>query len=1002
MIRTSRIVVTLAWLALAPRVLAFPLTWSLKEFQPNIPNGGRANAIAVNPTNSNVMLVASETGGLFRTADGGITWTHVDSFLPYGMGAVTYLTADPNIVIATAGEGFLTANAGGIWRSTDAGASWAHAADPPPPPGMPARFSGGEISVAPDSGRIFVATNYGLSISADNGATWTTSRPFPSSGAASVLALPGNLVLAGATWAGVKRSIDGGATWTPATTGPVGVNDMHAFGRSPFDATHAYVVDQNTQLFVTEDGGVNWTAIGSAPTGGGGCGGIGFIKAIRTPIRPGSLRLYFGNRCGLFRLAPPRISGTTRFNYSGAWTTLGLDHGDTRDLVFRRNRSFVTPYLLGTDGGLHRTADGGLNWTFTGGGVNGYNALQITEVKGQWIDDIGRYDLYFGTQDNNNLASTDMGVTWPNAICCEGFFFEMQKRVATAADTQVTFVSCGPCGNLRSGPALAGTVGWTNPAGAVAGNPAIVARSFHVQGVSADGGFAAGLAVTRDLGATWSQYASFPEDRSDLPKLTKRRFRTAFTLPVQYQSIRTGFDPATNLGINHLVRLSKQRTSDTASVYYPAMTGFGGLGINPTMFAWYQVFGVDPTNSRYIIAPDIVNEKMMQTSDGGETWTEIAALTALVTDGGRYQFRNSYFPHASAVSYYARDANMVAVGTHENGILLSTDHGASWTKVPGSERATYITSLEWRSATDVIVSTYGRGLWRMQGVLWIPKFEPLCRIVDCLIKWIDRGDPPPDRIDRGIVILEGRAVGVRVAAGRVAEVFVSPGSSIGFVAERDKAPKVKITESRRPVGLRGVVRGLKAWPTGEGQVVALALDQVDGLRGLALAHADLPATEPLPGANEPPADETEPAPQRSPTAGKPYVSLTLPGGDIDRLATGGRFAATGRDFPAGAALEVLIDGEVVDKATVREDGGFSVTLVAPPALGVHTLTVRDATTKRVIDGAQFKVNRGQARSDGARPPQPGAGQGARERHGGHEESERAGQRVTIRPPTRGR
>jgi hypothetical protein len=87
---------------------------------------------------------------------------------------------------------------------------------------------------------------------------------------------------------------------------------------------------------------------------------------------------------------------------------------------------------------------------------------------------------------------------------------------------------------------------------------------------------------------------------------------------------------------------------------------------------------------------------------------------------------------------------------------------------------------------------------------------------------------------------------------------------------------------------------------------------------------------------------------------------------------------------------------------VREDGGFSVTLVAPSTLGVHTLTVRDAATKRVIDGAQFKVNRGQARSDGAKSPQPGARQGGRERYGGHEESERAGQRVTIRPPTRGR
>ena len=249
-------------------------------------------------------------------------------------------------------------------------------------------------------------------MSADNGATWTTSRPFPSGGVNSVVALSGNVVLAGALWSGIRRSTDGGRHVDLGDDGSPGVSDMHAFGRSPFDATHAYVVDQDTRLNLTEDGGITWTPIASAPTGGGGCGGIGFIKAIRTgTLTATSLRLYFGNRCLLYRLAPPRITGTTRFNYSGAWTTLALDHGDTRDLAFKRTKTIVRPVLLGTDGGLHRTADGGTTWTFTGGGVNGYNALQITEVKGQRIDDIGRYDLYFGTQDNNNLASIDEGVT---------------------------------------------------------------------------------------------------------------------------------------------------------------------------------------------------------------------------------------------------------------------------------------------------------------------------------------------------------------------------------------------------------------------------------------------------------------------------------------------------------------------------------------------------------------------------------------------------------------
>jgi hypothetical protein len=676
---------------------------------------------------------------------------------------------------------------------------------------------------------------------------------------------------------------------------------------------------------------------------------------------------------------------------------LTIDHGDTRDLVFKPTGLIVQPLLLGTDGGLHRTEDRGLNWNFTGGGVNGYNALQITEVKGQWIDDIGRYDLYFGTQDNNVLASTDLGDTWPNAVSSEGFFIEMQKRVATGANSQVNFVACGSCTNMRSGPALVGATNWANPPGSVAGNPAIVGRSFHVQGVNAEAGFAAGLAVTRDLGATWSQYTSFPEQRYDLPKLSRHREFRSLGLPVQYQSIRTGFDSTLSIEIDHLVRLSKNLTTPTASVYYPAMNGFGGFGINPTMFAWYQVFGVDPTDSRFIIAPDIINEKMMQTSDGGENWTDIPALTALVTDGGRYQFRNWVFPHASAVSYYGRDASMVAVGTHENGIMLSTDHGATWTKIPGSERATYITSLEWRTASDVIVSTYGRGLWRMKGVFKIPHFGPLCRIVGCLIKWIDRGDPPPDSINPGIVIFEGRAQGVRAERGRVAEVFVSPGSSVGFIGSPERAPKVKITESRRVIGLRGSVRGLKAWPADKAQVVALALDSSNGLRGFALAHAELPISEPVAAPAEVAEVETEQPPERSPTAGKPYLTLSAPGREFERLLSGERMTVEGRRFPPGVSVEVLVNGEVIEKAAVGDDGNFIATIKSPQVPGVHTLIVRDVTTKRVIDGSQFKVNRGEVRTESEQRES----KREREGHGEHEEDERAGEHLRIQPPKRG-
>src|SRR5262249_54982693 len=153
-------------------------------------------------------------------------------------------------------------------------------------------------------------------------------------------------------------------------------------------------------------------------------------------------------------------------------------------------------------------------------------------------------------------------------------------------------------------PLFVNATGWANTPGQVSGNPRALGLKWHVQGVEPDATFKRGLAVTTDLGTTWSQFATFPETRLDLPKLSVPASRWEMYRKVLYQAVRVGTDPATGLTIDHLVRASKSPFfPGAASVHYPAMTGFGGLGINPTMFAWYEVFGVNPDNPNHLIAP---------------------------------------------------------------------------------------------------------------------------------------------------------------------------------------------------------------------------------------------------------------------------------------------------------------------------------------------------------------------------------------------------------------
>lgn len=99
-----------------------------------IPNGqtttittavsGRTTAIAVHPTNPNIAYVGTAQGGLYRTLDGGTTWTPMlDGALSLAIGSVAIAPSDPTIVFVGTGEPSFSADSFfgvGIYRITTA------------------------------------------------------------------------------------------------------------------------------------------------------------------------------------------------------------------------------------------------------------------------------------------------------------------------------------------------------------------------------------------------------------------------------------------------------------------------------------------------------------------------------------------------------------------------------------------------------------------------------------------------------------------------------------------------------------------------------------------------------------------------------------------------------------------------------------------------------------------------------------------------------------------
>jgi hypothetical protein len=78
---------------------------------PEVPVSGRVSAIAVDPFNSNIVYVGAAQGGVYRSFDGGQTWTSLFAKAKnFAIGCITIDPVDHNTVLIGTGEGNLSAD----------------------------------------------------------------------------------------------------------------------------------------------------------------------------------------------------------------------------------------------------------------------------------------------------------------------------------------------------------------------------------------------------------------------------------------------------------------------------------------------------------------------------------------------------------------------------------------------------------------------------------------------------------------------------------------------------------------------------------------------------------------------------------------------------------------------------------------------------------------------------------------------------------------------------
>ena len=101
----------------------------LDATDPNGASGGRVNGLGVDRSTPARSYAASEWGGLFRSNDNGLTWTHLEGHVPTATWDVEVDPTNSNRVYATSFYDGRVNSRAGINVSTDGGATWTRPAE---------------------------------------------------------------------------------------------------------------------------------------------------------------------------------------------------------------------------------------------------------------------------------------------------------------------------------------------------------------------------------------------------------------------------------------------------------------------------------------------------------------------------------------------------------------------------------------------------------------------------------------------------------------------------------------------------------------------------------------------------------------------------------------------------------------------------------------------------------------------------------------------------------
>jgi len=371
---------------------------------------GRVSDVEVVLADRNIIYVGGATGGVFKSTDAGLTWRPIFDDQPaLGVGHIAVFQPNPDVVWVGTGEGNPRNSAGvgrGLFKSVDGGESWSHM-------GFEASERIHRVLTHPtDPDIVYVGVmgpawsdgdERGVYRTRDGGESWERVLwQNPRTGIADMVMDPLNpdkifaamwdfrrdpwFLTSGGPGSGLFVTYDGGDTWDrlgvddgipPGALGRIGV----AIAPSDPSVVYAIVEAEQSELIRSSDGGASWTTVSDDP------------GVAPRPFYYNDLRVDPVNENRLYRLhSAVQVSE----DQGRSWRTVvpsGIIHGDVHELWIDPDDS--RRMILGEDGGIAFTYDRGGTWRF----VENLALAQFYHID---LDDAVPFNVYGGLQDNGS------------------------------------------------------------------------------------------------------------------------------------------------------------------------------------------------------------------------------------------------------------------------------------------------------------------------------------------------------------------------------------------------------------------------------------------------------------------------------------------------------------------------------------------------------------------------------------------------------------------------